>query len=498
MRINTVTIENFKNLQNFTISFDENKMKTVLLGQNASGKSNFIEAVLLIFKFLDLSNKSSRDFPPFNYTIDYQIRNDNVKISCKDKKYVVHINANKKSETYVSFFSDEAKKLYQPKYVFTYYSGLSNRLKEHFWKHQENFYKKIIEDDFKDEELDSLRKLFYVQSVHSYFVLLSYFSFEDEETESIKFLNEILDITDIESILFILKKPKWADNGSKKNPADKFWTATGLVRKFLDVLWEYSLAPIYNSEKIQIDFEETVSQDRLYLYISSKEKLKELAKNYETNTGFFKALESMYISKMMEEVKIKVKKENVDGSITFKELSEGEQQLLTVLGLLKFTKDEESLILLDEPDTHLNPLWKWKYLEFLDNVVGEDKSTQIIINTHDPLVIGNLTKEEVRIFRKNNGKVSTETPEIDPRGLGVTGILTSELFGLSTTLDPYTMNLLDEKMEISIIERKLTQEERTRLKEINNELEEFGLNYDKRFPDIEECLKEKYKKNRRR
>lgn len=116
---------------------------------------------------------------------------------------------------------------------------------------------------------------------------------------------------------------------------------------------------------------------------------------------------------------------------------------------------------------------------------------------HDPLVIGNLTKEEVRIFRKDDGKIRTEIPEIDPRGLGVEGILTSELFGLPTTLDPYTMNLLEEKMEISIIERKLTEEERTRLREINDELEEFGLNYDKRFPDIEECLKERYKKIRR-
>ena len=499
MRINEVTIENFKNLQNFSISFDESKMKTVLLGQNASGKSNFIEALLLIFKFLDLNTSSSkRVYPPFDYMISYQIRNDNVKIICKDKKYIININGKEKTETYKYFFSDEAKKKYQPKYVFTYYSGLSNRLKEHFWEHQENFYNKIIGDNFKDEELDSLRKLFYVQTVHSYFVLLSYFSFEDEETESIKFLREVLDIKDIESILFILKKPKWAEAGSKKDPDDKFWTAKGLVRNFLDVLWEYSLAPIYNHEDVQIDFKDTVSQDRLYLYISSKDKLKKLAKNYETNTGFFKALESMYISKMMEEVKIKVKKENTDGSITFKELSEGEQQLLTVLGLLKFTKDEESLILLDEPDTHLNPLWKWKYLEFLDNVVGKDDSTQIIINTHDPLVIGNLTKEEVRIFRKDEGKIKTEIPEIDPRGLGVEGILTSELFGLPTTLDPYTMNLLDKKMEISTIERKLTKEERTRLGEINKELEPFGLNFDKRFPDIVECLKERYKKNRRK
>lgn len=497
MRIDNVSIKDFKNLKNFEINFDKSKMKTVLLGQNASGKSNFIEAILLIFKFLDLSTSNKREFPPFSYTICYEIKDKIINIKCdhQNKDYKINIDNKSKDETYKSFFSNDSKKVFQPKYVFTYYSGLSNRLKEHFWKHQEKFYEKITEKNFDGKELDSLRKLFYVQLVHSYFVLLAYFSFEEEEKESIQFLSDVLNIKDIESILFVLKKPTWGDK-DKEKPNDRFWNANGLVRDFLDYLWENSLAPIYHQETIKTDFREETTQDRLYLYISSKEKLKRLANNYKSNTDFFKALESTYISKLMEEVRIKVKKENIDGSITFKELSEGEQQLLTVLGLLKFTKDEDSLILLDEPDTHLNPLWKWKYFEYLDNVVGKNDSTQIIINTHDPLVIGNLTKEEVRVFRKNNGKTKTEEPDIDPRGLGVAGILTSELFGLPTTLDPYTMDLLEEKMEISIIERKLTQIERGRLKEINEELESFGLNYDKRFPDIEKCLKERYKKNK--
>jgi hypothetical protein len=37
-------------------------------------------------------------------------------------------------------------------------------------------------------------------------------------------------------------------------------------------------------------------------------------------------------------------------------LSEGEQQLLMVLGLMRFTKSHQSLVLLDEPDTHLKRL----------------------------------------------------------------------------------------------------------------------------------------------
>ena len=72
MRIDKVYIEDFKNLKKFCIDLNENQMNTVLLGQNATGKSNFIEALVKIFKFLDLSNSNTRRFPEFKYWIRYQ------------------------------------------------------------------------------------------------------------------------------------------------------------------------------------------------------------------------------------------------------------------------------------------------------------------------------------------------------------------------------------------------------------------------------------------
>lgn len=483
MRIDKVYIENYKNLNQFVINLDEKEMKTVLLGQNASGKSNFIEALILIFKNLDLSTDVKRQVPPFDFEIVYFIGRNNDKIEINYFEGLYTILVNNERQNFKSFFSKEGKSSYQPKYVFTYYSGISNKLKEHFWDHQKKFYDKIISPDFKEEDLDSLRKLFYVQLVHSYFVLLAYFT--HEEKESITFLKDVLNIQDIESILFVLKKPKWADNPSKKDPEDIFWTAKGLVRPFLDKLWELSLAPIYTTQSVRTDFDDYDPQEQLYLFLKGKDKLKELSNTYTNNTALFKALESTYISKLISEVKIKVKKTNVDGSITFKALSEGEQQLLTVLGLLKFTKDEDSLILLDEPDTHLNPVWKFKYLEFLEDVVKRPESTQIIINTHDPLVIGSLRKEEVRIFQTDgNGKVTTSEPEIDPRGLGVDGILTSELFGLPSTIDEFTQSKLNERNKLLIKQQneELNVDEQAKLKDIYDELETLGFSNSFRDP----------------
>lgn len=476
MRIDKVYIENYKNLKQFEIDLDKNEMKTVLLGQNATGKSNFMEALILIFKYLDLSTESKRQTPNFDYRIIYNIKDHVIEVELKSGNYTILVDNEK--QTFKSFFSSEHKAMYQPKYVFTYYSGLSNKLKEHFWDHQNNFYTKIISDDFKETELDPLRKLFYVQLVHSYFVLLAYFTHEEDEQESIKFLNDVLNIQDIESILFILKMPGWAENRIKKNPEDIFWTAKGLVRPFLDKLWELSLAPIYNDEKIRTDFDDYDNQKRLYLFLKGKDKLQELSKTYTSNTSLFKALESTYISKLIAEVRIKVKKKNVDGSVTFKELSEGEQQLLTVLGLLKFTKDDDSLILLDEPDTHLNPIWKWRYLEFIDKVVDRPSSTQIIINTHDPLVIGSLKREEVRIFHSNkDGKVYTEQPELDPRSMSVAGILTSELFGLPSLMSKDVEDKLNRKryLQTRLNSLNITNEEKLEYQSLKDDLDSVGF-----------------------
>jgi predicted ATP-dependent endonuclease of OLD family len=173
MRIDKVYIKKHKNLIDFNIDLDQKEMKTVLLGQNATGKSNFIEALVLIFKYLDLSTETKRVFPEFDFHIIYRIGSYCVDIHHDLGKYAILVD-NNSIKSLKDFFSKNGKLKYQPKYVFTYYSGLSNKLKEHFWDHQNKFYEEIIKDDFKEDNLDLLRKLFYVQLVHSYFVLLAY------------------------------------------------------------------------------------------------------------------------------------------------------------------------------------------------------------------------------------------------------------------------------------------------------------------------------------
>lgn len=379
-----------------------------------------------------------------------------------------------------------------PKYVFTYYSGISNKLKDHFDDHQKRFYDRAKKQGVGKADVDDLRRLFYAQLIHSYFVLLAYFSFKQDNTASKAFLKEVLNIEDLDSVLFVLRKPSWKGIGDPR-----FWGATGLVEELLKTLWDHSLAPIRHKEQVKIDFRRKTKKELLYLFVRNKDFLQQIASNYKSNTDFFKALESTYISDLMEEVRVRVKKLDVKNKIMFRDLSEGEQQLLTVLGLLRFTKDDESLILLDEPDTHLNPVWKWKYREYLNDVVDRPESTQIIINTHDPLVIGSMTKEEVRVFTYDfeEKKVKAIQPEVDPKGLGVAGILTSELFGLSTTLDEQTQKDLQRKRELQLRlkDNNISNPEKEELLKLEKDLEDLGFSKYQRDPlyqkFIEACLR---------
>lgn len=454
MRIDKVYLKKFKNLVDFSIDIDESQWENVFLGQNATGKSNFFEALLVLFKHLDLKINAS---PPFEYNIVYICKDKKVNIFVKDGKY--HFHHWVKSESFgESLFDDSWVKMkeisraeferrkeeFLPNHVFIYYSGVSERLKDVYIEHQRNYYLEIIKDKSKDLKIDALRRIFLVQNIHAKFAILSFFIFGDNKEKALAFLKNELGITDLNSLLLVLKKPIWSKVSSDK---EMFWNSKGLVRSFLEQIWDFALAPIYHTENVPVSYKSNASQERLYLFIEDKEKLAELVKTYYSNSiQFFNALESTYISDLIEDVKVRVTKKIATETIPFTEMSEGEQQLLTVFGMLRFLKDKESLILLDEPDTHLNPLWKWKYLDYFKEYVGRDETTQIFISTHDPLVIGGLKKEQIRIFRSDEkGNVTAEPPDIDPIGLGVAGILTSEFFGLPTTLDRETQLKLNRK-----------------------------------------------------
>jgi predicted ATPase len=472
MKLDKLWIEEFKNLRDFNIGFDEKHLVTVIVGWNGSGKSNLIEALVIIFRDLDLGEKSA-----FAYKLDYIIHGKKV-IAQAQAGLAASLSVEEKK------ISKKEIKSYLPKQVFGYYSGPSDRLSVHFKRHQEKFRDQLLKTTTIPE-----RPLFYAKNIHSLFVLLAFFFKEDNEIK--KFMTEELRIEDLDSILFVIKEPYWNQNKPLNEGNERFWYSRGVVGIFLEKLYKHSLAPIRLSQRVEVDIKQTKTKEFVYLFIKSLEDFRELANEFKSPGDFFKTLESIDFSDLLGDLHIRVKIKKMDGSLTFKELSEGEQQLLMVLGLLRFTREEESLFLLDEPDTHLNPSWSMKYLDLLRGVVGVNNqdTSHVIMTSHNPIMLAGLESQQIKIMKRGeSGEISAESPTVGPRGLGYAGILTSPIFGLASELDSETLSKLARKKELETEESR-NDSKQEELQALDKEISELGFNETFRDPDYARFLK---------
>lgn len=519
MHLQRIKISAFRNLKDFEISFTEGVDDSsvdggrrtfnshAVIGANGAGKSNLIEAIVIIFRDLDLNRPASID-----YELDYEIRGHRIRITAqKGKQPAVIINDERVS---AKRLSDDARE-FLPSNVFVYYSGKNERLEQLFRAHQKRFNQRmeITAEEYLPEQLltgftgqeaqaeaiaeykertdrrlaqlgeDQLRRLFYCRSGHSQLVLLACMLSNDEVfTQLLSYLN----IVELDSALFVLKKPYRLRNQNERDIIEgdnRFWYARGnVVSEFLDKLWQLALAPIEHIATKTIDFRgRTEKQDQLYLFLPSKEKLQELGAWVGEADRFFRYAEAAYIGDLIDEVRITVKHKDTQGTICFDQLSEGELQLLTVLGLMRITSQDHCLFLLDEPDTHLNPIWKLRYFDEIEKVVRKNAdqtisgNSQIIITTHDPIMIGSLRREQVKILRKQGDKTIVDEPYQHPQGMGVTGLLRSELFGLRATVDSETLRRLDRRNYLFAIESQRTSAEDQELTRLSNELSDLGF-----------------------
>lgn len=480
MKVDVLEIRSrFKNLEGVCIDFDQTNLMTVVVGRNGSGKSNVLEALVAIFRNLDLG-----DPPPFSYRLVYRLGTGNSTVwvsidADPDRKSADQYNARhaptlealeaggkaiKKAHLHRT---RDGRAEFLPKYLFAYYSGPSDRLEDYFRRHRTDFYRRLLRNQVN--LAGDIRPLFYAKPIHSQFVLLAFFLSEMNEGER-AFLRIHLGITGLDSVHFVMRRPDWV-----RKPGERFWGADGVVREFLDRLYPLSLAPlrVRRPETTSLTGQ-GVRNEFIHLFLPDLDSLRSFARDLSPDV-FFKMLESTLLSEIISEVRVSVGLEASDTPLSFRELSEGEQQLLTVLGLLKFTGGADSLFLLDEPDTHLNPAWAVNYLGFLRDFVPNHETSHLLMVSHHPLAIAELEKEQIQVmWRDEGGQVRATEPAYSPRGMGYAGILTSDMFGLYTTLDAPTEELIRQRRSLAE-KSELDEAEKVRLRELDRELAILGF-----------------------
>jgi predicted ATPase len=118
-------------------------------------------------------------------------------------------------------------------------------------------------------------------------------------------------------------------------------------------------------------------------------------------------------------------------SQVFGRLSSGHKIVLLTITRLVETVEERSLVLLDEPETHLHPPLLSAFVRSLSELLT-NRNGVAIIATHSPVILQEVPRSCVWKVRRSGLITEVERPEVETFGENV-GVLTREVFGLEVT-----------------------------------------------------------------
>lgn len=188
----------------------------------------------------------------------------------------------------------------------------------------------------------------------------------------------------------------------------------------------------------------------------------------------FEALRSWKASGLLEDVALTIKRlgrtisadsELDDVVVTFDQLSDGEQMLLGRVALLFLLRRQDgTLLLLDEPETHFNDVWKREVIDLVDEAILKTTSAQVIVATHTSIALTDVFSSEVVRFVNRDGRIKVDTPAFPTFGADPGRILL-HVFGSPDVIGRRAAEFLREKLK-----KEWTSADRDTLEHLVNEI----------------------------
>ncbi len=139
-----------------------------------------------------------------------------------------------------------------------------------------------------------------------------------------------------------------------------------------------------------------------------------------------------------------------------KKLSSGHNIVLLTIAKLVELVDENTLVVLDEPEAHLHPPLLSAFIRALSNLLKQRNGVAIIA-THSPVVLQEVPRSCVWIMHRSGSQAKVNRPSVETFGENV-GVLTREVFNLEVTKSGYhtlleeylpKINTIDEFINLS-------------------------------------------------
>lgn len=100
-------------------------------------------------------------------------------------------------------------------------------------------------------------------------------------------------------------------------------------------------------------------------------------------------------------VEIALQKINLPEVLLYDWLSDGEQEFLGRMALFNLLHDQDdALVILDEPETHFNDIWKRRIVDIIDDSL-RDNANEVVISTHSSISLTDVFETEITLLRKD-------------------------------------------------------------------------------------------------
>jgi predicted ATPase len=387
MRLQSIFISEYKNLKNFGLDFDGQSFIDVFVGKNGTGKSNFFEALIEIFRHL--YEFGSHEII-FDYSIKYEIDDKSVEIAWKNEQLTINGKIEK-----------SVRQIQLPDNVLIYYSGHNTKVHELVHLYEESFKGKI-----KTAHSEDAREFIGIGKEYKK-LLLAVLLLQKDDTKAKEFICKKLGIQSIANVVkVILKRPSYAV-GKKdfdivnNDGTDRFWKPEGITKDFLNKLSECksddSKGPVRNEGYFG-------DKDEYILYFDITTIQTKFADN--SLQELFRQFDNLKTIEMLEDISIEIALEN-GTKATSDHFSDGQFQSVYIYSIIELFKDRNCLTLLDEPDSFLHPEWQFEFLkqvsEIKENTVPNN---HVLMSSHSAVTLIAHENKKIKFFDIKDNKVN--------------------------------------------------------------------------------------------
>ncbi|MBM3162398.1 MAG: ATP-binding protein [Chlorobi bacterium] len=380
MRLTSLYIGQYKNLRDFSLSFDGSSFIDVFVGKNGTGKSNLFEALIEIFRHIVEfdRDKASCDF---NYRIGFDIDGKATEIVWNSGKLTI---SGKERKT--------IGKTPLPDNVLIYYSGHNDTVAKLVEQYEEAFRKRIKRADF-----DEARYFIGIGPEYKE-LLLAVLLMQPDTCKARQFICQKLGIATVAlEAKVVLERPAYAADSrfdiELNDETDRYWQPEGITKTFLDRLHGCINTATGSPVRSEGYFAEP---DRYILYFDIAKIRQEFADL--TTQELFRQFDNLKTLGMLTEITIPLQLTGgVDATIAH--FSDGQFQSVYIYSIVELFKDRNCITLLDEPDSFLHPEWQFLFLSQVFEITGTTaKNNHVLMSSHSAVTLIPHDKKKIKFF----------------------------------------------------------------------------------------------------